>query len=233
MTFYRLLESIANSLIKISERSVFDDILLILLGLLSTLIGIFVGYKISNIQDKKKFEVNNHIEYLKHVNILNYKINKLLNNIINIHKFSSNILNNNYNTLNILPVNDLFYVLLRINTLRAFLNCNSSMFNKPNTNYNSQYNQIMKMISEVLEPNLLVDIFSEFEKEACNFYYLIKPNLRSEYKIIIKKIQYFSQNYAVGLDIEELKKTLTDHIILINETITGKKINKNKDIFDN
>ena len=60
MKYYSLLESISNSLIKMSETSIIDNIFPFLFGLVSTLIGIFVGYKISNFQENKKTMINNY-----------------------------------------------------------------------------------------------------------------------------------------------------------------------------
>jgi len=232
MKYYDLLESISNSLAKMSETTIIDNILPFLFGLVSTLIGIFVGYKISNFQENKKNMINIHFEYMKFVNILNYEINKLLSNIINIQKFSRNLLGENSNHLSVFPINNFYDVCLKLNTLRAYFNCNSAGFDVPNTNKYAQYNQIMKMINEVLEPNLFVNVYSDFEKNACNYYLLVKRNIRKEYISIIKQMQHFTTNSADGLDLEGLKKVLVDHIFSLNEIIIGKKIDRVKDAFD-
>ena len=224
MKYYHLLESIANSLVKISETSIFDSIIPFLFGLLSSLIGIYFGYKISNFQDNKKIKINYHFEYLKHVNVLTYKINKILNNIVNIDKFCANLLGTKYNSLSIVPINDFYMVCLRINTLRAYLNNTSSAYNIPNTNKIAQFNEIMKMINDVLEPNLLVNIYNDFERDACNYYFLINKKLRVEYDDQVKKMQAFSINPMVGMDLEMQKGILLKHIRTINEIILSKKI---------
>jgi hypothetical protein len=223
----------SESLKALSTNNSSDTIITFLLGLLSSLIGIFAGYKISQSQENKKFSQNNHFEYLKHVNLLNIRINDILTKIVNVHKFSQNLLGELYKPLNITPINDYFMVCLKTNTLKSFLLNNSSRYDIDNTNKKVQYRLIIGYIDDIIKPNNFIEIGNAFEYNVCNYYYLIKPKLRKEYNHIIKTIQMYSQNSMQDFDLEEFKRIVVGHIYSINEIIINRKLDRTKELFDN
>jgi hypothetical protein len=189
---------------------------------------------ISNfIFDRDKVNKERCIEYLKYVNILNSKINKIIMDIENIRQYSKHILGEKkYNELSIITDNDFMKICSRINVLKGFLIDNIEFFKRDVTNL-MYYNIIIEKIDHVVNPDLLINAFTEFENNACNYYYMIDRNIRNEYKLIIKTFANISSNKMENFNIFDFKKTLVQHIFSINESILENKLDRSKDWFDN
>jgi hypothetical protein len=204
-------------------------------GIVSSLFSFisFLAVLYTLLVEKQKKYIEIHIEYLKHMDTFNFEINYVLNTIVNIDKYSNQLLGNSiYAPLSIGPINDYFMMSLKIDTLRAYLNSTSTAY-QSHLNKRKLFEIIMKDISEILNPDLFINICGKFEHNACTYFYMIDKNLREEYKTIIKKIQFTSQNNMQGFDIQDFKKMLVNHIFSINDIILNKKLDRTKDLFDN
>ena len=152
--------------------------------------------------------------------------------IENIRQYGKHLLGEKYNDYSIIIDNDFMNICSRINILKGFLIENSNFFERHITN-KMYYETIMALIDNIINPDLLVNIFAEFENNACNYYFLIDENIREEYKELIKSFVKITENKMKDFNIFELKKTLIQHILSINESILEKKLDRSKDWFDN
>jgi len=188
---------------------------------------------ISNfVLDRNKINKDRTIEYLKYTNIYASEINQVILNMENIRHYSKYLLKDDYDYLAIMTDNDFLNICSRINKLRDYLLKNESLFNIPNTNNKIYYDSIMKNINEIINPNLIVNICTKFENDACNYFYMIDRSLRNEYKTLLKTIEIFSKNGMKNFNIVEYKNKIVQHIYSINENILENKLDKTKDLYD-
>jgi hypothetical protein len=204
-------------------------------GILSSIFSFtsFIVLIYTLLQDKETKRKEIYFEYLKLVNIFAIKINDLLSTIVNIDKYSRHLLGHtNVNFFIVESLNDYFSVINKIDNLHKYLETNKNNYNVPNTNNKIYFDILMRDIIKVINPNIFIEICSEFENNSCNYYYLIKQSFRQIYKNIIKYVQFGSFNSMKDFDIQKLKIDLNEYVYQINEEILGKKLDRNKDIFD-
>ncbi|MGP1565116.1 MAG: hypothetical protein ACTTHU_06770 [Treponema sp.] len=82
----------------------------------------------------------------------------------------------------------------------------------------------IKQSDDVLNFNKFIEICTNYQNKAVNYYYLISKDLRREHADIINKIAKATQENMVQFNVEDLKLDLVNHINHINEKIIGKKI---------
>jgi hypothetical protein len=203
-------------------------------GILSSIFSFssFVLLVYTLLQDKETKRKDMYTQYLKHVNIFNIRVNDLLSTIVNIDKYSTHLLGHVKAYYILGQLNDYLTILNNIDKLHKYLIENKDLYDIPNTNNKIYFDIIMKNIIKLMNPNIFNEICSEFENNACNYYYLIKQPFRLIYKKIIKDIQLASFNSMKDFDIEKLKKELVEYIYQINEEILGEKLDRSKDVFD-
>jgi len=181
--------------------------------------------------EKIKINKDRCIEYLKCVNTLNSDINHLMMDIQNIELYSSKILSEETLICKILPDNDLISISTKIRDIQKYLEENKMKYDIKNTNKKMYYDKIMELTENIIDPNIIVNILTNFEDNACNYFYMIAPQLREEYIDIVNYVQKNSQGGMTTFNIGKFKMKILDHIKLINEDILEKRIKK-EDLFD-
>ncbi len=148
-----------NNLIKVfdanTRKSLMDTIVPFVLGIIGTVIGLLLGILITNLQERKKFISNNHIEYLKYLNRLNFNINNILSDIVNIDKFGRILLKSNYQTFSFLPNNSYLDIALQIRTLKGYLTTNQKLYTSTDTQAR-YYKEIIEASDRIFNTNIFI-----------------------------------------------------------------------------
>jgi hypothetical protein len=181
--------------------------------------------------EKIKINKERCIEYLKCVNSLNSDINHLMMDIQNIELYTNKLLIDDGIVSKLLPDNDFISIASKIREIQKYLYENRTKFDIINTNKKMYYDKILELADNILNPNIIINILTKFEDNACNYFHMIAPHLRDEYREIVIYVQNSSQGGMTAFNIGKFKMKILAHIKLINEDILEKKI-KEKDLFD-
>jgi hypothetical protein len=218
------LANIANAIRDLGNNSFTDFLLPVLAGIITTVIGIIVGFIISTAQEKRKFKRDCHIEYLKLTNNYLCDINTIMMAILNIEKFGFSVYGDTeYKKFSYLRYNDYLIIRTKIREFRKYADSHRVKNTGVYTSRYHQYEEIIKLSNLVLEPYLFIDSTHVYERDAGNYYYNLQENIQKEYDKIISSVTEATTNNFDGFNIENFKKNLISHIMNIKKVITGKK----------
>ena len=213
----------------ISTRNILSDIIPWGLGLISTSIGVIIMYMITTKQEKKKFIRDAHIEYLKLTNNFLSEINKIITSMLNIRRMGFLLIGDPNNPNLFQPyfygnLSDFLDIANKIRDLRKTIE--ELQFTIPGIYSSKEHykEQIIILSDDILNFNKIVNICSEYEKGANNYYFFIDKDLRKEHANIITMISEATKISMKGFNIEDLSKKIVEHIQKINENILGYKI---------
>ena len=156
------------------------------------------------------------------------EIGKIIMSMVNIQKMGIIIIEDPklYEPFFYEKLNDYLSISYKIRELRKII---ESLDIENNESYSSKKHykeQIILLSNDILEFNKIVNICTEYQKEALNYYYFINRSLREEHATIINMISNATKQNMNGFDIEELRNMLVKHITKTNEFIIGHKINE-------
>lgn len=221
---------ILEELKKMNQFQILNYVIPFLLGLITTVIGILIGYIISKKQSQTSIIINYHTDYLNKLNDLIFDINDLISNINNINKFGYYVLNNNFKTYAFSAEDDYYNIANKTKQLREVL-CN------PNNNFSTQiqaemnYKYLLGACNYVLDSGLFIKIFRKYDRGVIDKINFLDKSIKNFYCDIINRIYSYTKKEMKDFYIENFKKELILHANDSNKIISKKlKIKKFKPI---
>ena len=179
---YYLIEQqneLLNNLIAllVGNSTALDYVLPFLLATMTSLIGLFVGNKIAQVNHGKEFELKVHLEYLEIINNLIFEINNIIISMQNVQKFGKRLLKEKIEMINIENIDDYAYFVENVNKLRDFLCANQEHYRTQQMTIQSDYQYLLKACNYIMDPHLFIDIFQKYERRGINYIFFIDEAL--------------------------------------------------------
>ena len=160
-----------------------------------------------------------HLSLLRALNELNFQVNAIIMDAVNIHKFAAIRLGDGYQPLSILPSADYNMLALKVRTLRSYLEGSYQSNHSKFRSADHYYDQILKASMTILDANKFISIGTDFARASIDYYYLINENLRLEYTKLEKFLSEATTRNMEGFDIEEYKRRIIKFIKETNDAI--------------
>jgi hypothetical protein len=183
------LSLIANLLLSQNQKiPLLQSVMKYFPGFITTIIGALFGYYVSRIHEKRKHIRDVHFDFLKQINRLNYEFNEVSNQIINIDKVSSRILQEEYTEYRLLNEDDYYTLATKA------LQIKKSVAIIPEDIYTKYKESLINHINDFTSYNRLVINITSISKDASNYLFLIKPNIKMKYMKLMDDFETYTQN---------------------------------------
>jgi hypothetical protein len=210
----------------IEKKGILDTTIPFVLGTISSVFGIFLGYILANSQNRKKEISNYHFEYLKVLNKLIFDLNDIIITLTNINKFCKVLIREKVNEY-ILDLDGSFFEIgEKSRKIKIYFEQNKVEIIRNDDAGQRYYNMVIESIDKILDTSLFNNIVGSFEENAINYLNLIESRFRIKHDEIIKIIADGSHKNLIDFNVNKYKDLIYNVIKDVNEYI--KKINKIK-----
>jgi hypothetical protein len=190
------------------------------LPIIGVIIGALVGYYVSKSHERRKFNRDVHLEFLKSINLFLYDVNDIITKIADINVLGIKLLNQNYNNYENDINDDYNLIMQRVVIFQNDLFIRKLFPQITNNPHNTGDLEILKnLIDDIRNFKLFQKIGSKLEKKAVNYLLLIDYGLKLKYENIINKLEIATNLRMKGMKLNNYKAKIIIFIKDINNKI--------------